>query len=268
MPTPENNKVKYGLKNCVWWPLVESTDPETGVVTTSYGEVHKLPGAVSCKFDKQGDRTVFRADDSDYFSLESNGGYSGTITVAEVPDDLREYAFNEFRDTNGVLIEGSAAEVKYFAFGFQFTGDKKGIRHQLVKCSLSKPSIGSETTPEGNTPNVQTDEMTLTAIPRPDDEKIHFKADPLTDTEIYAGFLTTVYTPDYTWELSITEGADTTVTVTRGGTELDDGDELATGDVLTITCSGGTLTVNGAAFVSGQTLTVSGDVRVVSTKSE
>ena len=43
---PDNNKVKYGLKNFTWWPITEITNSETGVVTTSYVTAHKIPGIV------------------------------------------------------------------------------------------------------------------------------------------------------------------------------------------------------------------------------
>lgn len=196
---PTNNKVKYGLKNCVWFPITETFDAETGTTTTAYGTAHALPGAVSIQQDPQGDRTVFRADDSDYFVVAANGGYSGNLVVADMPDDLREYAYNERRDNNGVMVEdaNSGATVKYFAFAFQFAADVKAIRHILYKCSISKAPITGETTPEGNTPNVQTDSVTLTAVPRPDDGLVRSKADPLTDGEVYDDWFSDVYIPDF-----------------------------------------------------------------------
>ena len=197
---PTNNKVKYGLKNCVWFPVTETFDATTGKTTTAYGTAHSLPGAVSIAQDPQGDRTVFRADDSDYYVVSANGGYQGALVIADMPDDLREYAFNERRDDNGVMVEDetAGATVKYFAFAFQFAADVKAIRHLLYKCSITKASITSETTPEGNTPNVQTDSLTLTSVPRPDDGLVHSKADPLTDSTVYDDWFSEVYEPEFT----------------------------------------------------------------------
>ena len=196
---PDNNKVKYGLKNFVWWPITETVDSETGAVSSSYGDVHRVPGLVSIKLDRQTAQTIFRADDSDYYVYGGSRTLSGPVTVAEMTDDLAAYCFGDYRDDNGVLVEGDGKETKYFACGFEFQGDKKGIRHQLAKCSISRGSLGSETTPEGNTPNVQTDEMTMTAVERPDTADtvplFHTKADPLTDTETFGDFLTEFYEP-------------------------------------------------------------------------
>lgn len=80
-----------------------------------------------------------------------------------------------------------------------------------------------------------------------------------------------VNTPDSsipdTYILAITQDEDTTVTVTRNGSELINGAVISVGDVLTITVTGGTVTVNGSAFTSGNTHTVAGNVAVVSTAS-
>ena len=69
----------------------------------------------------------------------------------------------------------------------------------------------------------------------------------------------------YTYELSLTQGAGTTLSVTRDGVALADEAEIKAGDLLVITVASGTVTVNGEAFVSGGVHTVAGDVTVVST---
>lgn len=71
-----------------------------------------------------------------------------------------------------------------------------------------------------------------------------------------------------TYKLTMTQGADTTLSVMKGATALADGADIKAGDVLTITVTGGTVTVNNVPFTSGNTLTVAGNTVVVSTKSE
>lgn len=273
MADAQNNKVKYGLKNVYWSKVTETVDPETNLTASSYSTPEAWPGAVSIGQDPQGDNTVFRADNSDYFSVSRNSGFSGAFVSAMIPDAVREWCFGTRRDNNGVLIEdGKPNETHYIALMFQFEGDKKAIRHVLFKCSLSRVSITSETTPEGDTPNVQTVSTTITSVPRADaDAYCHLEADPLTDAEVYADWFKAVYVPDETptqYTVSITAAEDTTVTVTKGGDAVSDGDPIDVGDVLTISVTGGTLTVNGEAFVSGSTYTAAGNVVIVSTKSE
>lgn len=69
------------------------------------------------------------------------------------------------------------------------------------------------------------------------------------------------------YKLTLTQGDDTTLSVTRGATALANNADIAPGDVLTITVTGGTVTVNGEAFTSGSTYTVASNVIVVSTKT-
>ena len=69
------------------------------------------------------------------------------------------------------------------------------------------------------------------------------------------------------YKLTLTQGDDTTLSVTRGGTALANNADIVAGDVLTISVTGGTVTVNGEAFTSGNTYTVAGNTVVVSTST-
>lgn len=201
MPDQNQNKVFFGLAEAHWAPVTEALDAETGLMVSTYGNYTAIPGLVSLSQDPQGSKTVFRADDSDYFSVNPNSGYSGTVKFAKLPDDLRAYCYGERRDNNGVLVESAndAPEQKYFVFAFRFKGDKKGIRHEFLKCSITRPSISSETTPEGDTPNINGEEVTLTSVPRIDaDQYVHLSADPLTQATTWENFYDEVYVPDFT----------------------------------------------------------------------
>lgn len=88
------------------------------------------------------------------------------------------------------------------------------------------------------------------------------------DTDIALTVISTLNT----YDLSVTADENCTVTVTKGGQAVTAGeDAISYGDVLTITATAGegyeieTLTVNGDAFTSGNTVTVSGDVTIVAT---
>lgn len=45
------SKVMYGLSNVHYALLTETTDPETGAVVSTYGEVKAWPGAVDLTLD-------------------------------------------------------------------------------------------------------------------------------------------------------------------------------------------------------------------------
>lgn len=198
MPDVTQNKLHYGLKNVYYAKVTETTDPTTGEVSSSYSTPVPWIGAVSFSGDPQGSRKVTRADDSDYFVTDPNGGYSGQLNVYQIPDDIAEFCFGEYRDDDGVAFESakSGNTTKYIALLFQFSGDVKAIRHVFYKVSLSRNSIGSETTPEGNEPNPQTIAVSYNAVPRADeDELVRGKADPRTDSTRYDAWFTTVQTP-------------------------------------------------------------------------
>ena len=88
------------------------------------------------------------------------------------------------------------------------------------------------------------------------------------DTDIAVTVISTLNT----YDLSVTADEHCTIAVTKGGQAVTAGeDAISSGDVLTITATAdadyqiATLTVNGEAFTSGNTVTVSGNVTVVAT---
>ena len=88
------------------------------------------------------------------------------------------------------------------------------------------------------------------------------------DTDIAVTVISTLNT----YDLSVTADEHCSVAVTKGGEAVTPGeDAISYGDVLTITATAdedyqiATLTVNGDAFTSGNTVTVSGNVTVVAT---
>jgi hypothetical protein len=70
-----------------------------------------------------------------------------------------------------------------------------------------------------------------------------------------------------TYTLTITQAADTEVTVLRNGKKLASGATLYEGDQLQISCVGGTLEVNSDDWFSGDIHVVASNVTVVSTAS-
>lgn len=199
MPTVEQNKIFYGLADLYWSGVTETLDESTGITSSSYTTPKKWPGAVSFAQAPQGGKTIFRADDSDYWSGSKNGGYSGDLVTAMIPDEVKEFLGWEQRDSDGIAYEteDSGAETKYIALMFRFAADKKAIRRIMYRCSLTRPQITSETTPEGNTPNIKGETTTVTATPRPDpDHLVTAKADPKTDTAKYNAWYSAVQIPN------------------------------------------------------------------------
>lgn len=63
MATTES-KVMYGLSNVHYALLTETTDPETGAIVSSYGEVKSFPGSVELTLSAEGNPVIFSADNT------------------------------------------------------------------------------------------------------------------------------------------------------------------------------------------------------------
>lgn len=168
------NKVRYGLKNVHYALVTETEDGQTGEVTSTYGSEKAWKGAVNLTLDANGEDTPFYADDSTYYTVPANNGYTGTLEVAQVPEDVDTDVFGEEKDpTSGIVVEKSTNKRKYIALLFEISGDDKKQRFCFYRCRLQRYSVASATIAESATPT--TSSLALTALPRPDDDVIKAK---------------------------------------------------------------------------------------------
>lgn len=185
------NKIKYGLCN-VYVSRVTETNTN-GVYSYTYATPVALPGAVNLSLEAQGERTAFRADNTDYYVTNSNNGYEGDLELAMIPDWFRTDILGEKTDTNGVSYEqASGAEAQMFALLFQFDGDFKNTRHCMYCCTATRPQVTSKTTEEGAI-EPQTETISIKAIPRKNDKIV--KSRCLETSAKYSGWFETVFVP-------------------------------------------------------------------------
>lgn len=154
------NKVRYGLNN-VHWAKILGWDSKTEMPI--YATPVRYPGAVSISFDTNGEVENFYADNSVYYVVNNNVGYSGDFEAALVPEDFAQECLGELLDENGNLVETTTAELAQFALLFEFDGDKNHIRHCLLCCSASRTSVEGSTTEDSK--EVQTETITISATP-------------------------------------------------------------------------------------------------------
>lgn len=165
-----DNKVHFGLKRAMIWPLIETTNPQTGVITTTYGAGIPWPGSVSLDLSNNASQEDFYADDGVYYVTSSASNYEGDFESASVPRAFKKAIYGDVEDTNGALIEVKNAVTKYFAFGYETSGDIGGQRTIFYKCSATRPSAGGATLEDGT--EVQTETVTIKAIARADSVEI------------------------------------------------------------------------------------------------
>ena len=198
------NKVKFGLKNVHYALVTETvvtTGADAGKTVSSYGELKALAGAVSLSLSSSASKSVFRADNEDYYVSYGEGGYEGDLEVARVNESFLKDVLGYLEDNDKILVESSNAfkTVNYFALVFEFDGDQKATKHCLYKCSASRPNIASQTTGEGGTTDPQTETVTITAVPRIDEDKyIHLQTQDTTTTAVTEAWYTSVPVPTFT----------------------------------------------------------------------
>lgn len=189
------NKIIYGLNNVAVWPIASTSD--AGV--PSYGTKIAVPGAVSLSLDAEGSSDPFYADDTVYYEGVANNGYSGSLTIADIPKAFLTGVMGETVDANGALLENADTQPKEFAMAFEFKGDASKRRHVFYRCKATRPSVASSTKEDSVSPN--TNELSITARPRLDTGVVKARAEE-TDTAYSswygdAPYASTPYVPTY-----------------------------------------------------------------------
>ena len=140
--TVTENKVTYGLENAHYAKLTFGLGGEPTFATPV-----SLAGSVEFTMDPETNSVEFAADnDSQYFTEDENNGYSGTLTIANMPLSFRKDILGEvINEKDGTITELADAKFSPFALLFQFDGDKTKTRHLIYYCNGSRATISSKT---------------------------------------------------------------------------------------------------------------------------
>lgn len=189
------NKITYGLSNAHVWPITSTSD--AGVPT--YGAIINMPGATELSLDAEGSSDPFYADDKVYYQGTANNGYSGSITLADIPAAFLTTVMRETVDANGARVENSDVEPLEFAIAFEFKGDDKKRRHLFYRCKATRPSVASSTKEDSVSPNTQ--ELSFTAMPRLDNSNVKVRCEE-GDAAYTNWYGSTPYEPNATYSYS------------------------------------------------------------------
>lgn len=199
------------------------------------------------------------------------------INVSAIPLDVVGWLTGQTYDEDtGALIEESRT-LKYFAIGYKTkktNGDEVYVWR--LKGSFNVPDQTNATEDNGTSANGQT--LVYTGISTTHKFEATGRGAKAVNVDVgldradVSAFFTAVTTPDTltaktAYTLSVTQAANTTVTVKKGSATVASGATIHAGDVLKISVTGGTITVNGTGFISGDMHVVTGNVAVVSTAS-
>lgn len=182
------NKVRFGLSNVAIAPIT----------ATGFGDIVKIPGAVSLTADPEGDSSTFFADNGAYFTVVTNAGYTGELEMALIPDSVKQQIFGWEIDKNGALVEVADAAPAPFALLFQVNGDKRNRYNVYYNVTAGRPKNEDKTTEDKSDPS--TEKLPVTMIPTNFGGKrvTKLSIEPsATNEEIIKSFYAEVYEPDF-----------------------------------------------------------------------
>jgi len=187
------NKVRFGLQNVYYAVLTESTDGTNNTWATPKA----VKGAVSLTLDSNSSDGTFYADNISYYKTFANNGYTGTLEMARITDEMLKDVWGLTLDaTSKVLYEASGTQPKPFALIFQVEGDANEELNVLYRVvPTSKPSAGSQTVEESVEPVTQSfDFEALPLVTGPSYQKgmIKGRTTDTTTTAVRAAWFTTV----------------------------------------------------------------------------
>ena len=183
-------RIRYGFSNLYY---AVATEGAGGALT--YAAPVKIPGAKSMTMTAAGQQFTESADNGAWYNGSTNDGYTGSITFEDTAaaDTFLETVLGRTKATNGLVVESADDVAKEFAIMGQFElrgGTEVGKRAVFYRVTASRPDVGGETKEVGSAPNIATNVVNLTALPRINDNKVQASA-VSTDT-IYANFFSAV----------------------------------------------------------------------------
>ena len=181
-------KVLFGLRN-VYYSII--TEGDNNSIT--YGTPVALPGAVNLSLSPEGDENVFYADDSRYYVVSTNSGYSGDLEIAMITDAFAENVLGNELDSNKLMVESKDGKHKSIALMFEVQSDESARRYVFYNVSIGRVSTNAATTEESTT--VQTATLNITAAAAKDTGYVRAYTTDLTPDATYNAWFSSVQVP-------------------------------------------------------------------------
>ena len=264
-----------GCKKLVFAEVTK--DDETGYQT---GEVFALAPVAEISKTVETSSATHYYDNKGMVIIDAEGSDTVTFTIAVPTDEIYAKLTGRTYDATKKMFIESKPKKKYFAVGYILGEIGEGEDERYVwrlKGQFTEPDQSSKT--EDNGTDASNLSLVYTGI-YTEHEFVNGRGTGLkgsakanfvrksAEVATEATFFAAVVTPDTVlpaYALTINQAAGTTITVTRNGAALANNAVIFSGDVLTISVTGGTVKVNNVAHTSGNTYTVSGNTTVAST---
>lgn len=149
------NKVRFGIEKAYYALILEDG---------SFDTPKPLKGAVSLSINAEGDSSTFYADNSPYFVVDTNSGYTGELEIAFFEDEAAMDLLGEKKATNGIVYEDADAQPAPFALLFETKSNVYDKRYGFYNTKLSRPSFEANTKSDTTDPDTTT--LNFTSIPK------------------------------------------------------------------------------------------------------
>lgn len=156
----DTNIVRFGISNMHIAFFSDDSTPGKPMWDTPI----KIPGMVGFKPEAQSEEYTFPADNITYYSIYSNGGYTGTAEAALIPDDVVAKMFGWVIDEIGGMLEVQGGRHRDFALMGQFEGDKYARRFVYYNCTAGVPSEEGSTVQKSIEVKPQTLKLTMNPL--------------------------------------------------------------------------------------------------------
>lgn len=153
-----DNKIRFGFKNVYYAKLIEN---EEGI---TYETPKRWAGAKSISLDASGETSTFYADDIAYYTTSTSNGYSGSIEMAYLSDQVKKDIFNWTESSDKMLLEVASALPNDVALIFECQGDANAKRHLFYRCTFGRPSFEAATKEESVDPQTESLDVTMTPV--------------------------------------------------------------------------------------------------------
>lgn len=158
------NTIEYGLKNFTVFPITKSGNSTTA---PTYGSGIKLGGAIELSLAPEQSTESLTADNVIVAKKTITKGFTGTVKVSDLSDDILKALFGYTTTTNGSLEFKLSTGSKEFALSFEVELQSgKTKRVQILRCVATLPGVNHETS--SDSAGFATKELNITAFARED----------------------------------------------------------------------------------------------------
>ncbi|MGF6356164.1 phi13 family phage major tail protein [Paenibacillus sp. 4624] len=189
------NKVTYGFDKV----HIAFFDKDSTDAVPAWEAPIPVPGAVRWTPEAQGDTNEFYADNTKYFIVTNNNGYTGELEMANIPDELKVRMFGWLIDDKGMLVEIADGVPEKFALLGQVKGDKRDRRFVYYNCQAARTA--KENTTKGESTEIVGETLSMSSSPIEIGGRVMVKGDlelSATNATEFNSFFTEVYTPTFT----------------------------------------------------------------------